>query len=138
MFLVMDKIQIISIIASLLIFAAVVNLVRHRKLKTEYSLIWLTVSLIFIIFSFWRTGIEKLANLLGIAYAPSVLFIILLVGIVLILIEFSIIISKQSERIKVLIQEMALLKHEIDAKFEAHGQEKSEIEKEQHLSEGNQ
>lgn len=125
----MDKIQIISIIASLFIFGVVVNLVRRRRLKTEYSLIWLTVSLIFIIFSFWRTGIDKLANLLGIAYAPSVLFILLLVGIVLILMEFSIIISKQSERIKVLIQEMALLKHEIDAKFETSKQEKSESEK---------
>lgn len=113
----MDKIQIISIFASLLIFGVVINLVRRRKLKTEYSLIWITVSVIFIIFSFWRTGIDKLAYLFGIAYAPSVLFIILLIGIILILIEFSIIISKQAERIKVLVQELALLRHEMEEKF---------------------
>jgi hypothetical protein len=126
----MDKIQIISIIASLLIFGVVVNLVRHRKLKTEYSLIWLTVSVIFITFSFWRSGIDKLANLFGIAYAPSVLFIILLVGIIFILIEFSMIISKQAERIKVLVQEMALLKHEMEKMFKKNGfeEKKKEIE----------
>jgi hypothetical protein len=123
----MDRIQIISIIVSLVIFGVVISLIRRRKLKTEYSLIWLCVSIIFILFSFWRAGIDKLASLLGIAYAPSVLFIILLIGIILLLIEFSIIISKQAERIKVLIQEMALLKHEIDEKFGINEREKSEI-----------
>jgi len=114
----MDKIQIISIVASLTIFFVVVNLVRRRKLKTEYSLIWLLVSVTFIVFSFWRDGIDWLARLFGIAYAPSVLFIILLVGVILLLIEFSIIISKQSERIKVLVQEIGLLRLEIQTKFE--------------------
>ena len=114
----MDKIQIISIVASLSIFIIVVNLVRRRRLKTEYSLIWIMVSVTFIVFSFWRDGIDWLAKLFGIAYAPSVLFIILLVGIILLLIEFSIIISKQSERIKVLVQEIGLLRLEIQTKFE--------------------
>lgn len=114
----MDKIQIISIVASLSIFFVVVNLVRRRRLKTEYSLIWIMVSVTFIVFSFWRDGIDWLAKLFGIAYAPSVLFIILLVGIILLLIEFSIIISKQSERIKVLVQEIGLLRLEIQTKFE--------------------
>ncbi|MBN1926626.1 MAG: DUF2304 domain-containing protein [Prolixibacteraceae bacterium] len=114
----MGRIQIISIAASLVIFVVVFNLVRRRKLKTEYSLIWLSVSLIFIIFSFWRSGIDKLAQLMGISYAPSVLFIILLIGIVLILIEFSIIISKQAEKIKILVQEMGLLKQELEEKIE--------------------
>jgi hypothetical protein len=133
----MEKIQIISIIASLFIFVVVINLVRRRKLKTEYSLIWLTVSIIFIIFSFWRTGIDKLATLFGIAYAPSVLFIILLIGIIILLIEFSMIISKQAERIKVLVQEMALLKHEMEEKFENNEQEKSEIQQNNKTSDSN-
>lgn len=114
----MDRIQIISVIASVLIFAIVINLVRKRKLKTEYSLIWISVSLVFIVLSFWRKGIDWLASVFGIAYAPSVLFIILLVGIILLLIEFSIIISKQAEKIKVLAQELALFKQEIEKKVE--------------------
>jgi hypothetical protein len=133
----MDRIQIVSIFASLLIFIVVVNLIRRRKLKTEYSLIWLTVSLTFIVFSFWRSGIDKLAELFGIAYAPSVLFIILLIGVILILIEFSIIISRQAERIKVLIQELALLKHQIEEKFEKNEQENSTKDKQADKAEKN-
>jgi hypothetical protein len=41
------------------------------------------------------------------------------------LIEFSIIISKQAERIKVLVQELALFKQELEEKIEKNGQEKS-------------
>lgn len=114
----MDKIQIISILVSLTLFVIVFNLVRKRRLKTEYSLIWLTVSTIFIIFSFWKNGIDWLANIMGISYAPSVLFLMMLFGIVMILIEFSLIISKQSEKIKILTQEIGLMKHELEQKIE--------------------
>ena len=81
-------------------------------------MIWLSVSLVFVVLSIWRRGIDWLASVFGIAYAPSVLFIILLVGIILLLIEFSIIISKQAEKIKVLAQELALFKQEIENKVE--------------------
>ena len=121
----MERIQIISIIVSISIFSAVFNLVRRKKLKTEYLLIWILVWLVFIVFSFWKNGIDTIANLLGIAYAPSVLFIILIIGIILILIEFSIIISKQAERIKVLTQEIGLLKQEFEKEIDKE-KEKSE------------
>ncbi|HKM92610.1 MAG TPA: DUF2304 domain-containing protein [Prolixibacteraceae bacterium] len=114
----MDRIQIISIVVSFSVFIFVFNLVRKRKLKTEYSLIWLIVSIVFIVFSFWKNGIDWLAGVMGIAYAPSVLFLLLLFGIIMLLIEFSLIISKQSEKIKILTQELGLIKHEIDNKIE--------------------
>jgi hypothetical protein len=114
----MDRIQLISIIISVALFIFVFNLVRKRRLKTEYSLIWLIVSTVFIIFSFWKNGIDWLAGVMGIAYAPSVLFLMLLFGIVMLLIEFSLIISKQAEKIKVLSQELGLIKQELEHKIE--------------------
>lgn len=114
----MDKIQLISIIGSVSLFVVVFNLVRKRRLKTEYSLIWLIVSIVFIVFSLWKNGIDWMAGLLGIAYAPSVLFLLLLFGIVMLLIEFSLIISKQAEKIKILSQEFGLMKHELEQKIE--------------------
>ena len=114
----MDRIQFISIVISLSMFLFVFNLVRKRKLKTEYSLIWLIVSIVFIVFSLWKNGIDWLAGVMGIAYAPSVLFLLLLFGIIMLLIEFSLIISKQAEKIKILAQEIGLIKHELEQKIE--------------------
>lgn len=59
-----------------------------------------------------------MAGVMGIAYAPSVLFLMLLFGIVMLLIEFSLIISKQAEKIKILSQELGLMKQELEQKIE--------------------
>jgi hypothetical protein len=106
--------QYIAIIVSISLFLFILFLVRNKKIKEEYSLLWLFSSIVFITFSIWREGLEVFAKLMGIAYPPAALFLILLLAIFLILIEFSITISKLTETSKILTQELALLKHELE------------------------
>jgi hypothetical protein len=106
--------QSIAIAVSVSLFLYILYLVRKKKIKEEYSLLWLSSSIVFIVFSIWRDGLEYFAQLVGIAYAPAALFLILQLAIFLILIEFSIIISQLSEKNKILAQELALLKNEIE------------------------
>ena len=75
---------------------------------------WILISIIFIVFSFWRDGLEYMARILGVSYPPAALFMILTIAIFLILIEFSIIISKHSDKNKTLAQEIGLLKQELE------------------------
>ena len=107
--------QYIAIAVSISLFLYILFLVRNKKIKEEYSLLWLFSSIVFIIFSIWREGLEFFAKLMGIAYPPAALFLILLLAIFLILIEFSINISKLSEKNKILAQELALLRNELEA-----------------------
>jgi hypothetical protein len=109
-----DKIHLISIVASFLLFFMLLLLIRKKRIKEEYSLLWMFFSLVFIVLSIWRNGLEYLSSLLGIAYPPAALFILLLLTIFLILIQFSVIISQLSDRIKILAQELALLKFELE------------------------
>lgn len=109
-----QKTQYIAIIASILLFLYILYLVRNKRIKEEYSLLWLFSSIILISFSIWRDGLEYFAQLVGIAYPPAALFLILLLAIFLILIEFSIIISTLSNRNKTLAQEIGILKMEIE------------------------
>ena len=106
--------QYIAIAVSIGLFLYIFFLVRKKKIKEEYSLLWLSSSIVFIVFSIWREGLEYFAKLMGIAYPPAALFLILLLAIFLILIEFSINISKLAEQNKILAQELALLKHELE------------------------
>jgi hypothetical protein len=108
----MEIFQIVAIAFSLLLIGYILRVIRKKRLKEEYSLLWLGISIVFLIFSAWRQGLERLADLLGIAYAPAALFMLILVGVILILIQFSMIISKLSERSKILAQEIALMKLE--------------------------
>jgi len=107
--------QYIAIAVSISLFLYILFLVRNKKIKEEYSLLWLFSSFIFIVFSIWRDGLEYFAKLMGIAYPPAALFLILLLAVFLILIEFSINISKLSEKNKILAQEIALLRNELES-----------------------
>lgn len=107
--------QYIAIIVSLALFLYILYLVRKKKIKEEYSLLWLFSSLVFIVFSIWRDGLEYFAKWVGIAYPPAALFLILLLAIFLILIEFSIIISRLTEKSKSLAQELAILREEVES-----------------------
>jgi hypothetical protein len=107
--------QYIAIAVSIGLFLYIFHLVRKKKIKEEYSLLWLFSSIVFIVFSVWRHGLEYFAKLVGIAYPPAALFLILMLAIFLILIEFSINISKLSEKNKILAQELALLRNKVEA-----------------------
>ena len=108
------KIQIISIIGSLIFTFFVLELIRRKKLKEAYALIWLIMGVFFIILASWVQGLGYISELIGIVYAPATLFLVLLLTVILILIQFSVIISKQTDKIKSLTQELALLKQRFE------------------------
>ena len=107
-------IQYITFIGSLLFIFLIFEMIRQKKIKEEYSFLWLALGFIFLLFSIWRNGLEILALIMGVAYAPAALFIILFAVLITILIHFSIVISSMKDYIKVLVQEIGLLKLELD------------------------
>jgi len=117
----MDKIQIYSIVGSLLFLLFIFRLIKRRKLKEEYSILWLFVVSILLMFSVFRSVLEKFADLVGIYYAPTALLLFLLIGTVAILIHYSVIISKLSEQNKTLIQKVALLELKISEQEKGDG-----------------
>jgi hypothetical protein len=108
------KIQYFAIAGSVALLIFIIELVRRKKVKEEYSLLWFSFALAFLLFSLWLRGVERLAAFIGISYAPVAFLLILVMGIFLILIQFSVIISQLSEDRKNLAQEIALLKREIE------------------------
>ena len=105
--------QILSIVGSIFILLMLVELVRRGKLKENYSLLWFGIAIVFLVFSVWPDLLLYLASLLGIEYAPSALFLILIVSLYLLSIHFSVVISELSEKIKNLSQKIGLLDLEI-------------------------
>ena len=108
-----ERIQIISIIGSFVFLLGVLELIRIKLIKEAYALLWLIFGAIFILFSFWKQGLDFLAGIVGIYYPPALLFLMLIIAIILILIQFSVVISKNNDSIKNLTQELALLQNQI-------------------------
>jgi hypothetical protein len=104
------KIQIIAIIGSLLFLFFISRLIINGKLREEYSIIWICCTIVLIVFAIWRNGIELIANLLGVYYAPALLFLFAIFAIIFFLVHLSVTNSKQQKQIKNLAQEIAILK----------------------------
>ena len=103
-------IQIVAIIFSLGIFVGIIDLIRRGMLKEQYAILWLISAIVLLILSVWRQLLDKIAYVLGVAYAPSLLFLVAFVFLLLIVLHFSVIISNLSEKNKRLSQEIAILK----------------------------
>jgi len=117
------RIQVVAIIGSFVFLGLIVELIRKRRIKEEYGLLWIIVGVVFLGFSIWRPGLEVLARQLGIAYAPAAFLLLLIVAVFLILIQFSVAISSHNERIKNLTQELGLLRLQIAERERSKGEE---------------
>ena len=103
------RLIIIFLSISLLFF--VLNLIRKRKMKIEYSILWIIVVFIIFIMSIWQPIADQLAFLLGISYPPGLFFSIAIFFLFVILLHFSVEVSKLKEQNQTLTQELAILKY---------------------------
>ncbi|PKL48473.1 MAG: DUF2304 domain-containing protein [Candidatus Riflebacteria bacterium HGW-Riflebacteria-2] len=110
----LERIQIISIIGSIFFLFLISKLIRKNMLKEAYAILWLLFGSVFLLFSCWKKGLDYFASIFGIYYPPALLFLILIMALILVLIQFSIVVSSQNDKIRLLTQEVALLKNELD------------------------
>ena len=108
------KIQILSIIIAVVFMLFIFRLIAKGKLREEYSIIWIVCTFVLLLFSFWRNGLDIIAKLLGIYYAPALIFLAAIFAIIIFLVHLSVVNSKQHKQIKLLAQELALLKFTLD------------------------
>ena len=112
----MAKIQIIAIAISLLFLIYIIRLILKGKLREEYSIVWIVCTVVLILFSFWRNGLEVLAHLLGVYEAPNLVFTGAIFAIFIYLLHLSVVVSKLTNQNKQLSQDIALLKEKMNKK----------------------
>lgn len=110
-----DRIQLVSIVAAVLVLGVIFELVRRRRLMERYALVWLGSGLILLGLAIWRGALTKLANALGVAYPPNALFLIAFGFVLLLLLHFSLAVSRLSDQSKVLAQKLAMLEARVHA-----------------------
>lgn len=109
-------IQIISILGALLFLLFIFRLIVKGKLREEYSILWIGCTIVLIVFSVWRRGLEQVSLALGVFYPPSLVFLAAIFAILVFLVHLSVVVSKLQNQIKTLTQEMALLKNELQGR----------------------
>jgi hypothetical protein len=115
------RIQLVAILVTGGLFAIVFELVRRRRLMERYALLWLFSSAVLLLLAVWRGLLNEIAQTIGIYYAPSALFVIAFGFILVLLLHFSLVISRLADQNKVLAQRLGLLQQRLDAQESAGG-----------------
>lgn len=103
------RVQIVAMIVTFGLFIVLLELVRRRRMLERYAILWLFCSVALFGLSVWKGLLNDLAHAVGIFYAPSALFVIAFGFVLVLLLHFSVAVSRLAEQNKVLAQRLALL-----------------------------
>ena len=118
-------VQLFAALASVALLGVVIELIRARKLRERYALLWLATAGVILVFAVWRSGLHELSKSLGIAYPPNALFALAMLFVIVLLLHYSTVISKLSDRSTTLTQRLALME---DRLRELEGQPKPPVQ----------
>ena len=110
----LDRAMIFGLVAGIGTFIFVLELVRRRRLKEEYSLLWLATAAALIILSLSRPTLDTLASAVGIIYPPSALFLVAVIFVLIILLHYSVVLTRLTQENKENAQQLALLRWQIE------------------------
>ena len=103
------RIQLIAIAGAGGLLLVVLELVRRRALLERYALLWLGSAVFLLVLAVWRDLLQRVADALGIAYAPNALFFLAFAAILLLLLHFSVAVSRLADQSKILAQRLAMV-----------------------------
>lgn len=113
-------VSIVASAASLLLIVIVLELIRSRRLRERYALLWLLTGIVLLVLSAWRGGLNTIAGWVGVqTYPPAVLFAVALLFILAVLLHYSTVISKLGDQNVILAQRIALLELELNEQAQA-------------------
>src|SRR5437667_375632 len=99
---------VVSLALSLAFFFWILHLVRSRRLREQYALLWLLLAAGMTALSLAPEVLDRLALLLGVAYAPSLLSFIGLLSVLALLLRQTLAVSELSLKLVRLTQSEAL------------------------------
>lgn len=99
---------------SVTLVVAVLYLVRRRRLREEYTPIWVAVSAALLLVSLWLDGLRMLTRAIGAWTPSSTMFFLGELFLVAICLNYAVRLSRASLSIKNLAQEVALLRAELE------------------------
>lgn len=101
---------------SLILILIILFIVRKGRISVKYSLVWFFSILIILICAILPNFMISISKFLGFVTMSNMIFSLLFAILIFICISLTIIVSGQKEKIKLLIQEVSMIKSQINKK----------------------
>jgi hypothetical protein len=109
------------IIVAVAICVLIFELVRRKHLMERYAILWLLAAVTLLVLAVWQGLLTTLSHAVGIYYPPAALFAVAFLFVLVMLIHFSVTISRLSDQNTRLAQRLALLQQRLEQ--QAQGEE---------------
>ena len=110
---------LIGLVCSLGTLAFVFELLRRRRLRGKYAVLWLTVAVTSLLLTLVPGTLSWLSHLVGFEVPSNLLFFAALVLLLLTNIQHSYEVGRLEEKCRTLAEEIALLRLDIDRRGES-------------------
>lgn len=100
---------VFALTTSLLMFAFIVELVRRRRLREEYSWLWLLAAGAMVVLVVWFRLLMIITHLVGAVTPINTLLLFAVLFLFAIAVHYSVIVSRLTSQVKNLAQELALV-----------------------------
>lgn len=104
----------LSVVFSIVFLLTVIEMMRRRLLLEQYSLFWLGMGVVILILSLFHGWLNRVAAVVGIFYAPSLLFFVGFVFMLGITLHLTVVLSRLTVRTVRMVQEVAILRAELE------------------------
>jgi hypothetical protein len=111
----------LAIAVTLALLLLVFELVRRKRLSERYAILWLLAATTLFVLAAWKGLLTTLSSDVGISYPPSALFAVAIALIAMILLHFSLAVSRLADQNKVLAQRLGLLQQRLEETEERSG-----------------
>jgi hypothetical protein len=105
--------QVIMILLGVAMLLFVLNMVRRRQVREQYSLLWILAALVITFAATFIKFVEKLSHLVGVYYPPAFLFLLAILMIFVLQFHVTTVISNLREQNRSLTQDLGLLATEV-------------------------
>jgi hypothetical protein len=102
------------IVLAVVICGLIFELVRRKHMMERYAILWLVAGITVLVLGLWKGLLSTLAHALGIYYTPSALFAVTFLFVLVLLVQFSMTISRLSDQSTALAQRLALLQERLE------------------------
>jgi hypothetical protein len=106
--------HILVILLTAAAIVAMIRMVRTRRLRAKYSVLWFSIGAVLAVLALWPGLLDELSDALDISYPPATFLLLAGSFLLVLLLHFSWEISRLEDRTRTLAEEHALLRQEFD------------------------
>ena len=107
------RFQVFAIAAMAVLFILLFGLLKKNRLSLRYSLLWLLSGLILLVLAVFPGLLDRFSRFIGIYSSVNALFAVIFLCGMILMISFTVIVSREKQEIVKMVQRMAVLENRV-------------------------